>query len=187
MTAGGHQRGSKWTPEHLQRLADYIDEAHTKGRRPYYEIIGAELGHPPKSCRTMMAHIRAKRHNDKIKDGIRLVQASIAYAEKMRQRVRREEGATRSQIKERIRTLTDMTDHMHATSTAKLLQGAELRSRDGNWFGDPPAGRSALDKKRLAEINQPGTKSPSFAPLASASTESPRPPDADATFSKVVS
>jgi hypothetical protein len=189
-----------WTREQIAIVEDLIDKEQYRGFIRWENHVET-IGHPIGTIKFMARSIRSRRREKEW----RVLNANLrALADQAVKSSEAPDPSVTTKPAPKYQTKPapkEVSDTMRCTSTARLMRDVEIRFRSENPFGDPEPGRSALDRKRNGEIEQArrpslatsinipkrsprhGAKSPSFAPLASASNFAPALRDADASFS----
>lgn len=145
-----------WTQQDRDRLCELVDAYLREGRRPKWDLIATDVGHPHSSCRSLMSLIRSDRRYAAEKA------RKLAIKQETALMIEFAKGAEASRPEPKVKpkaapkpaAVIDL-DHRRCTSTASLMRHAETVARAGNWFGDPAPGRSALDRMRAGLIEQP--------------------------------
>lgn len=141
--------GNKWHQAQLDYMAERADQYLSQGKRPPWDAIATEVGHPKASCQQMMSRIRAKRAHEQKR--LQLIEIRRAAAQQVKPTPGKKPKPLRLSL---IDPAIPGIDCARPTSTAKLRMDAELRERIGvlgitaGLLGDPLPGRSALDRKR---------------------------------------
>ena len=137
-----------WTPQQIAIVERYMDDANRRKTFARWDLYEEEIGHPVSSIRSMAHFIRCRRRDSAARDVRHTLRAlADALAGPLPEKPA---SAVKLPAPKPVPTRApgDLVDTMRCTSTAQLMLHSEIRSRTGNWFGDPAPGRSALDKKR---------------------------------------
>ncbi len=147
----------------MEMLIAEADQYHTP--IPWRDYL-AELGHPLSSVRTVASRIRARRRECRHRADNRRLRAEADHKVGYMPTRQREFGALekpmpRAPAPSQPTRPAAVFDSTGCTSTSRLVAFAEIRSRidvqgiTAGLLGDPPQGKSALDKKRLGIVDAP--------------------------------
>lgn len=146
---------NRWTEEQSDRHIQIIEDHAANRQTVRWDSYAAELGHSAKMCRDRASEVRRRWRAEKQSAERALLRSDADNAVSCRSK----SPAVAPPI---ARPAADI-DIMRATSTARFRFAAEMASRIGaqgitaGLLGDPPPGRSALDKQRAGEA---GTTNP---------------------------
>lgn len=137
----------RWTTGQVAILLDAVREARsgTVRIRVPWEEVAARTGHSVSSCRDKVAQ-------ERVRAGNRLVRQLVGHEDEPMRKAPPGPSAT-SNLVAPVRAKVGFIDFTRPTSTFRFSVDAEIRSRiadqgvTAGLLGDPPAGRSALDKR----------------------------------------
>lgn len=139
-----------WYPNEVQKLMALVRTAIDVKEKIPWDIVASECGRTQRSCQQKYVQLKAKERLDEIRARAnrkpgpkRRVIAPMPVAVRLPKSLPRPPART-----------TQCIDAPRSNSIASLSFAAEMRARIGaqgitaGLMGDPPQGRSALDKKR---------------------------------------
>lgn len=151
-----------WTPAEIGIVERYMDDADRRKVYARWDLLEEEIGHPVSSIRSMAHYIRSRRRAAaarNVRKTLRAVADAFATPDAAPSPapafagLRPDKPVYRGKLPaEKPAKPIEIADTMRCTSTAQLMLHSEIRARTGNWFGDPPPGRSALDEMRAGIV-----------------------------------
>lgn len=170
----GRWRRVAWTHEQLNQITALIDESEETGCNVRWADHRHTIGQELRDINTMAAKIRTARNREKQRavnralrakaNGFEIDTTGLPPAKRQTRlpstidRTGRAKDADLMPEPSRPRDIA--ADHRIAMSTQKFVVDTELRRRietqgvTAGLFGDPPAGRSALDKRRAGIVDR---------------------------------